>query len=91
MFNYWDWCVCICACSDPSMKQEQRDALLQDLQTKLQRADKLLEQSHDTERFSGIGKYKLHIMIAIHILFFGKMKWSNMYCYVTFLRHSSLL
>jgi len=43
------------------MKQEQRDALLQDLQTKLQRADKLLEQSHDAERFGGIGKYKLRI------------------------------
>lgn len=39
---------------DPSMKQEQRDALLQDLQMKLQRADKLLEQSHDAERFGGI-------------------------------------
>ena len=54
------------------MKQEQRDALLQDLQTKLQRADKLLEQSHDSERFGGIGKYKLNIMIAIRILFFEK-------------------
>jgi hypothetical protein len=41
------------------MKQEGRDALLQDLQTKLQRADKLLEQSHDAEIFGGIGKYKL--------------------------------
>jgi len=73
------------------MKQEQRDALLKDLQTKLQRADKLLEQSHDAERFSGIGKYKLHIVMAIHILFFfGKMRQNNMYCYFTFLRHSSL-
>jgi hypothetical protein len=45
------------------MKQEQRDALLQDLHKKLQRADKLLEQSHDTERFGGIGKYKLWIII----------------------------
>jgi hypothetical protein len=52
------------------MKQEQRDALLQDLQTTLQRADKLLEQSHDAERFVGIGKYKLHIIIATYILFF---------------------
>jgi hypothetical protein len=51
------------------MKQEERDALLKDLQTKLQRADKLLEQSHDAERFSGIGKYKLYIIIAILIFF----------------------
>jgi hypothetical protein len=52
------------------MKQEQRDALLQDLQPKLQRAAKLLEQSHDTERFGGIGKYKLLIVIATYVLFF---------------------
>ena len=39
------------------MKQEQKDALFQDLQMKLQRADKLFEQSRDAERFGGIGKY----------------------------------
>jgi hypothetical protein len=50
------------------MKQEQKDALLQDLQVKLQKADKLLEQSHDADRFAGIGKYKQFIIIAIHIL-----------------------
>jgi hypothetical protein len=46
------------------MKQEQRDALFQDLQKKLQKADKLLEQSRDSERLGGIGKYKLCIIIA---------------------------
>jgi hypothetical protein len=56
------------------MKQEQRDALFQDLQTKLQRADKLLEQSHDVERFGGIGKYKLHIIIATHFFFNNKIE-----------------
>ena len=56
------------------MKQEQRDALLQDLQMKLQRADKLLDQSHDTERFGGIGEYKLLIIIATYILFFWNDK-----------------
>jgi hypothetical protein len=49
------------------MKQEQRDALFQDLQKKLQRADKLLEQSHDTERSGGTGKYKLWIIVATFI------------------------
>ncbi|XP_069679816.1 alpha-(1,6)-fucosyltransferase [Periplaneta americana] len=39
---------------DPSLKQEQRDALFQDLQKKLQRAEKLLEQSHDSEKYGGI-------------------------------------
>jgi protein required for attachment to host cells len=52
------------------MKQEQKDALLQDLQVKLQKADKLLEQSHDAERFGGIGKYKQLIVIAAPILLF---------------------
>jgi hypothetical protein len=42
-----------------SMKQEQRDALFQVLQKKLQKAEQLLEQSHDTEKFGGIGGYKL--------------------------------
>jgi hypothetical protein len=52
------------------MKQEQKDALLQDLQVKLQKADKLLEQSHDAERYGGIGKYKQLIMMATRILLF---------------------
>jgi hypothetical protein len=56
------------------MKQEQKDALLQDLQVKLQKADKLLEQSHDAERYGEIGKYKQLIMTATLILLFCNNK-----------------
>jgi hypothetical protein len=37
--------------------------LFQDLQKKLSKAEKLLEPSHDTEKFGGIGKYKLCIVV----------------------------
>lgn len=53
----------LCAFRDPSLKQEQRDTLFQDLQKKLLKAEKLLEPSHGTEKICGIGEYKLCIVV----------------------------
>ncbi|PSN45403.1 Alpha-(1,6)-fucosyltransferase [Blattella germanica] len=39
---------------DPSLKQEQKETLFKNLQEKLRRAEKLLDQSHDTEKYGGI-------------------------------------
>jgi hypothetical protein len=61
--------IIFCSFRDPSLKQDQRDALFQDLQKKLQRAEQLLEHSHDTEKFDGIGEYKLCITVSLIIVF----------------------
>jgi hypothetical protein len=53
---------------DPSLRQEQKDALFQELQKKLLKAEKLLEPSHSTEKLCGIGEYKLCIIVKNSVI-----------------------